>query len=221
MSSYDRITGSYTIETIGNTICGTGDIHFTPNTGQGGVYVNGNLIVSGQTISVQTINSIVDNQFITVSGNVVGTPTLDAGIRVERGTEVDVSIKWNETVNIWQLTNDGTNFSNIAVDPVLRKVQDDPLPRLGNHLYTDCYEIRSPFPCNIVLVPGWSETSTQGALQIKHTPPGFVVPFVPQNSLMYAQAPGPGDTGIFTTMPSGRQEEFITKRKALIFSLLM
>jgi hypothetical protein len=221
MSSYDRITGSYTIETVGNTICGTGDIFFTPNNGQGGVHVNGNLYVSGQTITVQSVNSIIDNQFITVSGNVTGTPVLDAGIRVERGLEPDVTIKWNESSNAWQLTNDGTNYSNIAVDPVLRKIQDDLLPRLGNHLYTDCYEIRSPFPCNIILVPGWSETSTQGALQVKHTPPGFVVPFVPQSSLMYAQAPGPGETGIFTTLPTGRQEEFITKRKALIFSLLM
>lgn len=221
MSSFDRITGSYNLETIGNTVCGTGDINFTANNGSGGFYINGNLYVSGSTTTVQTINSVIDSQYVTVNGNISGTPTLDAGLKVERGNEIDVFIKWSETVNAWQITNNGVDFANIATEPILRNLRQDTSPRLGNHLYTDCFEIRSPYPCNIKLNPGYDETNTRGALQIYHTLSVVTVPYEPGSSLLYAQGTGAGQTGLYTTTPEGFKEELITKRKSLIYSLLL
>jgi len=76
--------------------------------------VNGNLDVAGTINSVNTTQvNIVDNK-INLNTDFTGSPTVDAGIRVERGTESDVEVLWNETDNNWTLTNDGTNYYPIA-----------------------------------------------------------------------------------------------------------
>ena len=82
--------------------------------------VGGNLNVTGTINSVNTTQvNIVDNK-INLNTDFTGTPTVDAGIRVERGTSADVEILWREVAGslqpatTWGLTNDGTNYHAIA-----------------------------------------------------------------------------------------------------------
>ena len=76
--------------------------------------VGGNLNVTGTINSVNTTQvNIVDNK-INLNTDFTGTPTADAGIRVERGDGTDVEILWNETNDNWTLTNDGTNYHAIT-----------------------------------------------------------------------------------------------------------
>jgi hypothetical protein len=76
--------------------------------------VGGNLNVTGTINSVNTTQvNIVDNK-INLNTDFTGAPTTDAGIRVERGTESDVEVLWNESSDKWTLTNDGTNYHAIA-----------------------------------------------------------------------------------------------------------
>ena len=76
--------------------------------------VGGNLNVTGTINSVNTTTvNIVDNK-INLNTDFTGTPTADAGIRVERGDGTDVEILWNETNDNWTLTNDGTNYHAIT-----------------------------------------------------------------------------------------------------------
>ena len=76
--------------------------------------VGGNLNVTGTINSVNTTQvNIVDNK-INLNTDFTGTPTADAGIRVERGTSADVEVLWNETNDNWTLTNDGTNYHAIT-----------------------------------------------------------------------------------------------------------
>ena len=76
--------------------------------------VGGNLNVTGTINSVNTTQvNIVDNK-INLNTDFTGAPTVDAGIRVERGEESDVEILWNETDNHWTLTNNGTNYHEIV-----------------------------------------------------------------------------------------------------------
>ena len=78
--------------------------------------VGGNLNVTGTINSVNTTQvNIVDNK-INLNTDFTGTPTVDAGVRVERGTSADVEVLWNETSDLWTLTNDGTNYH-----PIVRK----------------------------------------------------------------------------------------------------
>jgi hypothetical protein len=76
--------------------------------------VGGNLNVTGTINSVNTTQvNIVDNK-INLNTDFTGTPTADAGIRVERGDGTDVEILWNETNDNWTLTNNGTNYHAIV-----------------------------------------------------------------------------------------------------------
>ena len=76
--------------------------------------VGGNLNVTGTINSVNTTTvNIVDNK-INLNTDFTGTPTADAGIRVERGDGADVEILWNETNDNWTLSNNGTNYHPIT-----------------------------------------------------------------------------------------------------------
>lgn len=76
--------------------------------------VGGNLNVTGTINSVNTTQvNIVDNK-INLNTDFTGTPSVDAGIRVERGTSADVEVLWNEANDQWTLTNDGTNYHEIV-----------------------------------------------------------------------------------------------------------
>ena len=76
--------------------------------------VGGNLNVTGTINSVNTTQvNIVDNK-INLNTDFTGTPTTDAGIRVERGDRPDVEVLWNETNDNWTLTNNGTNYHEIT-----------------------------------------------------------------------------------------------------------
>ena len=80
----------------------------------GNLLVGGNLSVTGTVNSVNTTQvNIVDNK-INLNTDFTGAPVADAGIRVERGSETDVEILWNESSDKWTVTNDGTNYHAIT-----------------------------------------------------------------------------------------------------------
>ena len=43
-----------------------------------------------------------------------GTPGSNCGIEVERGTEGNAAIRYNESTNVWQYTNDGSNWVDLT-----------------------------------------------------------------------------------------------------------
>ena len=99
----DTTSGGLTIDSAGGTV--TVDDNLT---------VTGNLTVSGTTTSINTETLTVDDNIIVLNNNVTAAPTENAGIEIERGSETNVVIRWNETDDKWQLTNDGTTYSDIA-----------------------------------------------------------------------------------------------------------
>ena len=80
-----------------------------------GLTVGGNLTVNGTVKTVNTENILLADNIITLNSNATGTPTENAGIEVERGDLSNVYIRWNETTDRWEFTNDGTNYSVIPV----------------------------------------------------------------------------------------------------------
>jgi hypothetical protein len=76
--------------------------------------VTGDLTVSGNTTTLNTANLNVEDNFIMLNSGETGSPTLNAGIEVERGTSTNVLISWDETTDKWQFTNDGSTYDNIA-----------------------------------------------------------------------------------------------------------
>ena len=79
------------------------------------VTINGNLVVTGNTTSINSTDLIVNDNIITLNGNVTGTPVLNAAIAVNRGSSANVQLRWTESYDKWQLTNNGSTFGNISV----------------------------------------------------------------------------------------------------------
>ncbi len=76
--------------------------------------VTGNLTVSGNTVTLNTETLAVEDNKVLLNSSVTGEPNVDAGIEIERGTSTNVELRWNETSDKWQFTNDGTNYANLG-----------------------------------------------------------------------------------------------------------
>ena len=75
--------------------------------------VGGNLSVTGNIITVNTSTLLIEDNTIKLNSGASGAPTENAFLSVERGSSDDVSLRWNETSDTWQITNDGTNYADI------------------------------------------------------------------------------------------------------------
>ena len=76
----------------------------------GGLIVNGNVTINGTQTVVNTTTLQVSDNEITLNNDVTGTPTENAGIEVERGLSSNVRLRWDETVDRWQFSNDGVTY---------------------------------------------------------------------------------------------------------------
>lgn len=57
---------------------------------------------------------VIDDNIVVLNNDTSGAPVDDAGIEIERGSENNVRIIWNETTNTWQFTNDGVGYENLG-----------------------------------------------------------------------------------------------------------
>ena len=115
-------TGNYVASITGTTneieVSGSGEsaavtIGLPDSVTIGNLNVTGALTVSGSATYVNTeIIELADN-IIILNSNATGSASQNAGIEVERGTDTNVSLLWNETNDNWTLTNDGTNYHEI------------------------------------------------------------------------------------------------------------
>lgn len=71
-----------------------------------GASVSGYVIAKGSTLASDTD--------LTLRYTASGSPTQDANINVNRGTSPAVGIRWNETTDKWQFTNDGTTYKDLG-----------------------------------------------------------------------------------------------------------
>lgn len=120
-----QTTGDYVATIIGTA----NEVTVSPNSGHnaavtiglpdnveitGNLQVGGNLNVIGTVNSVNTTQINIEDNKVKLNSTFTGAPTTDAGIVVERGTETDVEILWNETSDKWTLTNNGINYHAIT-----------------------------------------------------------------------------------------------------------
>lgn len=120
-----QTTGDY-VATINGT---EGQINVSPNSGSnaavtiglpddvdivGNLQVGGNLNVVGTVNSVNTTQINIEDNKVKLNSNATGAPVANAGILVERGDSADVEILWNESSDVWSLTNNGTDYHSIA-----------------------------------------------------------------------------------------------------------
>lgn len=108
--SVSASTGSITVGLAENVIA------------PGDLTVTGNLTVSGSTTYINTETIELADNIIVLNSNAT-TASENAGIEVERGESDDnVSIRWNESSDKWEFTNDGTNYAEIASASVVSAI---------------------------------------------------------------------------------------------------
>jgi len=109
ISAYDRLN------TVFNSVNATSlraNNTVNANTGgtiTGNLTIVGNLNIIGGSIGANVPIVLIGDNIITLNAAISqsGTPTMNAGIEIDRGVEANVYLLWNETDNIWQFTNDG------------------------------------------------------------------------------------------------------------------
>jgi len=65
------------------------------------VIVGGNLTVNGTTTTVNSNTVNIGDNIITLNSDETGTPSQDAGITIERGTQANKSLVWTESTDKW------------------------------------------------------------------------------------------------------------------------
>jgi len=80
----------------------------------GNIIIGGNLTVTGtSTTTISNTVNIGDN-IIVLNADETGAASQDAGIEIERGTDTNVQLKYDESLNRWRFTNDGTTFQDLG-----------------------------------------------------------------------------------------------------------
>ena len=130
-----RTSGDYTIK-AGAGAAGTNQIDLDSKT----VRVRGDLIVDGDTTTVNTATLSVEDTFIEVARNNSGT-TLDAGVYVNRGTAGDNAVfYWDESEDNFII---GTTTNNAGTSPLTnityQNIKVATTPADANHATSKAY----------------------------------------------------------------------------------
>lgn len=94
--------------------------------------VSGNLTVQGDTTTLNTSTLAVEDNIVLLNSNVTGAPSTNAGLEVKRGTSTNVLIRWNETTDTWQITENGTAYFDIATSEDINAVSVNTLDAIGD-----------------------------------------------------------------------------------------
>jgi hypothetical protein len=96
LDTYGHITGLVSVDLDNRYIQGSGGII------SGNLTINGDLTIGGTTTTVntETIN-LADNQILLNSNFTGSNPTENGGIEIERGTQVNKTLIWNEADDKW------------------------------------------------------------------------------------------------------------------------
>jgi hypothetical protein len=89
----------------------------------GDLIVTGDLTVSGSVTTLNTETLLVEDNQITLNSNVTGTPTVNAGIEIERGDLTNAELVWDENIDAWKAGVSGSvttisleGHSHVATD---------------------------------------------------------------------------------------------------------
>ena len=170
------------------------------------VFIDGDLQVGGNSTAVTKTDLEVTDNLITLNkgesgaGVTLGT----AGIEIDRGSEATVILRFNETVDKWQVTNDGSSYANVHT------VSADENPTLGSNLDVGTFSILSE---------STDYVKFDSNLAVRYT---SVAPSaVADHSVIYAQTPSNGQSGVYVTNTSDAGRQVSTVRNAIVYSLVL
>ena len=90
------------------------DISTSANPTFADLILTGDLTVQGTTTTINTQELNIADNNIVLNSDLTTAPTQNAGIEIERGNQTNVNLRWNESTDKWQITNDGATYNDIA-----------------------------------------------------------------------------------------------------------
>lgn len=168
--------------------------------------INGNLFVTGNSQQVVSTNSAINDHLIVLNhGLSLTSPPnpLGAAIEVDRGTGANVQLRWNETVQNWQITTDGTTYSNIAVSSSAGGLN------ITANIDTKSYTIYSSTTANVTF-------DDNVAIQNTTVTPLAVSGY----NVVYAQTPSGGGSGLYVTNTTITAQELATQAAAIKYAII-
>jgi len=83
---------------------------------EGGLIITGNLTVQGTTTTVESNVVLIGDNIITLNADFTGSvPSENAGVEIERGTQTNTALLWNEGTDRWTFSNDGSTYYNMPI----------------------------------------------------------------------------------------------------------
>lgn len=182
------------------------------------VRIDGNLIINGSQTTVNSVDTLIADNNIVLNADwpISSPPTENAGLTVNRGSSANVAILWNESLDKWQITSNVSNssaYSNIASSSgtgiLLENIVEDLTPQLGGDLDVN----------GKTIFAATNNVQFSGNLQLNNT---VVVPTSAANAtVLYANTPAAGTTGLYVVNNLATNEELVTKKRAFGFSLIL
>lgn len=176
------------------------------------VIITGNLAVQGNTTTVSSNNlAVTDNVIVLNQGETGGGVTRgNAGILIDRGSQIAAQLQWNESLLSWQISGNSAGYANILTSSSgnvgLAAVFDDKAPVLGGNLNVNGQAFYANIDANVMI---------NGNMQIISTISTSL------STTLYSAAPNSGASGMYVVNQSVVNEELVTKSRAVGFSLLL
>ena len=79
--------------------------------------IQGNLTVLGDSITANTLNSVVQDRFILLANSVTGAPSADVGIFMNRGTSGNAALFYDESTKSFTVAETRDPDSNVVISP--------------------------------------------------------------------------------------------------------
>jgi hypothetical protein len=189
--------------------------------------VNGNLTVMGTQTTINSVNANIADNIITLNSGLAANiaPTLNAGIEVNRGSSPTATLRWNETLDRWEITDSAGNFQAIIFgNSTSFALINDPAPTLGANLVVNNFSITTDYTHPDVLIAPKRDTVVDSAIFLKRLT-GMDQPIEASgdHNYIYGGDPAGGGSGVYVfhnTSTTTARPELITKSKAIVYSLI-
>jgi hypothetical protein len=224
MAETKSYSTSYTISSIN----GTDFMSFTDGSG---VVINADLDVIGTITKItSTDTEIADNTILLNSGESgAGVTLTTSGVIIDRGSSTDVSLRWDDSIDDWQLTRDGSTYEYILTSATssagMTELLDDLTPTLGGELKLNAKTVSNKNDAGTYLTSDLViDTGTVGELRIENgvlkidevSDPSSEVGY----SKLYAKAAGAGESGLYFSNNS-HADELISRSKAIVLGMIL
>lgn len=166
------------------------------------VYILGNIHVDGDYDTINVTNTNIKDRDLTLNAGetaagVGGASPENSHIYIDRGALSDAAIRWNESLDIWQISNNVAAGYGTLTGGGITAVIEDAVPRLGGNLRTNSFHISLNTP---TITPPTAEAG---------------------NVLLYAGTVSAGQSGLYIVNATQANQELITKTRAFGFSLIL